>query len=170
MVSIAPTLRPGPTPARYRHVLGRFPSGVAVITTLDSCGPTGFSCQSFAALSLDPPLVVFAPSRSSETWPRIAASGTFCVNVLHQDQLELCRVFARKGADRFGDISWRPGLTGSPILSACAAWIDCEVADVFDGGDHLVVTGRVLDLDTGRGGPLVFHSGGFHRLAPIEGA
>ncbi|ANW18801.1 flavin reductase family protein [Streptomyces clavuligerus] len=159
----------------FRRVLGGFPSGVTVITAHtpdDPAGPAGFACQSFSALSLDPPLVVFMVGRTSSTWPRIARAGGFCVNVLNEDQGALCRGFAVSGADgrdKFAGVAHRPApVTGSPLLTGAQAWLDCRVHAVHPGGDHLIVVGRVLGLgaaDDGAGEPLVFHRGAFRRLA-----
>src|ERR1700710_2008761 len=87
-----------------RTVLGHFVSGVVVITGADDEGPIGFTCQSFASLSLDPPLVMFSPSRTSVSWPRIRASGGFCVNVLAEDHADYSNTFARSGGDKFAGI------------------------------------------------------------------
>jgi hypothetical protein len=91
----------------FRRVLGNFASGVAVITApgTDGDGPAGFACQSFASLSLDPPLVVFMVGRTSASWPRIARAGVFCANILGADQQELCRAFAVSGADKFAGVT-----------------------------------------------------------------
>jgi 3-hydroxy-9,10-secoandrosta-1,3,5(10)-triene-9,17-dione monooxygenase reductase component len=152
-----------PDQARFREVLGHFVSGVTVITTLDTDGPHGFTCQAFAALSLSPALVAFAPARTSLTWDRIRSTGVFCVNVLKEDQEALGRVFATKGDGKFEGVSWAPGATGCPILAGALAWVECELADVHDAGDHLLAIGRVLDLGVGDGHPLVFYRGGFYR-------
>lgn len=138
---------PGPVPAAVlREVLGHFVSGIVVITAASAAGPLGFTCQSFASLSLEPPLVSFAPARTSTTWPRIREVGTFCVNVLAADHQELSAAFARSGADKFAGVAWRPGSSGSPVLDGVSAWIDCRLWNEFDGGDHTVVVGHVLDL------------------------
>ncbi|MFJ3900295.1 flavin reductase family protein [Streptomyces sp. NPDC090025] len=154
-------------PAEFRRVLGHFASGVTIVTALDDEGPTGFACQSFASLSLDPPLVVFMVARTSTTWPRIARAGRFCVNILGADQGGLCRSFAVSGADKFAGVPWHPTpVTGSPRLPEAPAWIDCEIAAVHTGGDHLLVVGRVEALGaTERGEPLLFHQGKFGRFA-----
>ncbi|GGU92932.1 monooxygenase [Streptomyces litmocidini] len=160
--------RPPVDPAEFRRVLGHFASGVTIVTALDADGPTGFACQSFASLSLDPPLVAFMVARTSTTWPRIAAAGTFCVNVLGAGQDELCRSFAVSGADKFAGVAWDPApATGSPRLAGAPAWIDCTVTTVHTGGDHLIVVGRVegLDATEGAGGPLLFHRGRFGRFS-----
>src|SRR3712207_9239244 len=95
-------------PRTMRDVLGHFASGVTVVTAQGDDGPVGFTCQSFSSLSLDPPLVVIAPARTSRTWPRLRALGRFCVNVLAEDQSDLSARFARSSADRFAGVPWRP--------------------------------------------------------------
>ncbi|MEU8774984.1 flavin reductase family protein [Streptomyces sp. NPDC048606] len=158
------------SPAEFRAVLGNFASGVTIITAPpgeDDGGPAGFACQSFASLSLDPPLVTFMVARTSTTWPRIARAGVFCVNVLGADQGALCRAFAISGADKFAGVGHRPApATGSPQLDDVPAWIDCRVHAVHTGGDHLIVVGRVEAMGArGEGDPLLFHKGRFGRLA-----
>lgn len=158
--------RAGVDGREFRRVLGSFASGVTVVTTRDADGPAGFACQSFASLSLDPPLVVFMVGRTSTTWPRIARAGVFCVNVLAENQGALCRGFAVSGADKFAGVGHGPApVTGSPLLDGVAAWIDCTVQAVHTGGDHLVVVGRVEALDARDDAmPLLFHRGRFGRL------
>ncbi|MET9570907.1 flavin reductase family protein [Streptomyces virginiae] len=158
------------SPAEFRAVLGNFASGVTVITAppgQDEDGPAGFACQSFASLSLDPPLVTFMVARTSTTWPRIARAGVFCVNILGAEQGELCRSFAVSGADKFSGVTHTPApVTGSPQLDAVPAWIDCRIHAVHTGGDHLIVVGRVVAMGAaGEGDPLLFHKGRFGRLA-----
>jgi len=151
---------PEPEPGRFRQVLGHFCTGVTVITTVDEGGPAGFACQSFAALSLDPPLVLFCPSRSSATWPRIARAGHFCANVLAAGQEKLARVFGTSGTDKFAGVSWSPAPSGAPILAGALTWVGCTVEAVHEAGDHHVVLGRVTDLGAvGRERPLLFYRG-----------
>ncbi|MFD9607820.1 flavin reductase family protein [Streptomyces sp. NPDC059083] len=155
-------------PGEFRRVLGHFASGVTIVTALDANGPAGFACQSFASLSLDPPLVAFMVARTSTTWPRIAAAGTFCVNVLGAGQGPLCRSFAVSGADKFAGVDWAPApVTGSPRLAGAPAWIDCAITAVHTGGDHLIVVGRVEGLGAARdSAPLLFHQGRFGHFTP----
>ncbi|CAM5595874.1 hypothetical protein GCM10010329_49280 [Streptomyces spiroverticillatus] len=133
--------------------------------------PAGFACQSFASLSLDPPLVVFMVARTSTTWPRIARAGVFCVNVLGAHQGELCMAFARSGTDKFAGVEYDAApVTGSPRLAGVPAWIDCTIQTVHTGGDHLIVVGRVEALDATapdapEGAPLLFHRGSFGGFA-----
>lgn len=157
------------SPAEFRAVLGNFASGVTIITSPrgeDEDGPAGFACQSFASLSLDPPLVTFMVARTSTTWPRIARTGVFCVNILGAEQGELCRAFAVSGADKFAGVAHTPApATGSPQLDAVPAWIDCRIHAVHTGGDHLIVVGKVEAMGAaGEGEPLLFHKGRFGRF------
>src|SRR5690242_8615995 len=104
-------------PADYRRALGHFCTGVTVIAAIDGDGePIGFACQSFAALSLDPPLVLFCPGKSSRTWPHIEAAGSFCVNVLSHEQRDVSMVFGRAGEDKFAAVDWAPAPSGAPAL------------------------------------------------------
>lgn len=138
-----------------------------MITARDADGPAGFACQSFASLSLDPPLVSFMVARTSTTWPRIARAGAFCVNILGAGQGALCRGFAVSGADKFAGVAHGDApATGSPLLDSVPAWIDCRIHAVHTGGDHLIVVGRVEALDASdEGEPLLFHRGAFGRFS-----
>ncbi|MGW6719533.1 flavin reductase family protein [Streptomyces sp. NPDC054995] len=154
-------------PGEFRRVLGHFASGVTVVTACDADGPAGFACQSFASLSLDPPLVSFMVARTSTTWPRIARAGAFCVNILGAEQGALCRGFAVSGADKFAGVAYEDApATGSPLLDSVPAWIDCRIHAVHTGGDHLIVVGRVEALGAAEEGePLLFHRGAFGRFS-----
>jgi 3-hydroxy-9,10-secoandrosta-1,3,5(10)-triene-9,17-dione monooxygenase reductase component len=153
--------------ARFRRVLGHFPTGVTVVTARTDEGPVGLSVGSFTSVSLHPPLVAFCAGDSSASYPRIEAAGYFCVNILAEDQEEIARVFADKGDDKFEGIGWRPsGVTGAPVINDVLAWIDCRIDAIHEAGDHWIVVGRVLDLEIGHeGGPLVFFRGGFGRCS-----
>ncbi|KPM56579.1 flavin reductase [Frankia sp. CcI49] len=171
-MSTTPNPRPGtPNPAAdaawFRRVLGTFPTGVAVVTGMAADGqPVGMAVGSFTSASLDPPLVAFFPDRSSTSWPRIQASGRFCVNVLGSDQEAVCRAFAARGGDKFANLSWQRAPSGSPLLDGVVAFIDCEIEAVHSAGDHWIVIGRVRHLDVGREiAPLVFFQGGYGRFA-----
>ena len=150
-----------PAGAAYRQVLGHFCTGVTVITGVDADGrPAGFACQAFAALSLTPPLVLFCPGTSSRTWPAIAASGYFCVNVLAAGQQETARRFGVSGADKFAGLSWSPSRSGAPVLDGALTWVECAVEAVHDAGDHYLVVGRVTELGPSQPGrPLLFYRG-----------
>jgi 3-hydroxy-9,10-secoandrosta-1,3,5(10)-triene-9,17-dione monooxygenase reductase component len=162
---LAATAAPTIDSAHFRSVLGHFCTGIAIVTGIDGGEPVGLTCQSFTSISLDPPLVAFVPAKSSTSWPRIQPSGVFCVNLLTEDQEELCRVFATSGADKFRGVGWRPSSTGSPLLNDTLAWIDCRVTAEHDAGDHIIVVGRVLELGATKDGkPLLFYRGGYGRF------
>jgi flavin reductase (DIM6/NTAB) family NADH-FMN oxidoreductase RutF len=151
--------------ARFRQVLGHFCTGVTVITAIDEGEPAGLAVGSFSSLSLDPPLVLFCADKGSSTFPKIRSAGRFCVNILAEDQEDVCRVFAAKGTDKFAGMGYRKSGTGSPILDGVLAWIDCEMGDVIEQGDHYVVVGRVKELEVmHEGGPLLFFRGGYGRF------
>jgi 3-hydroxy-9,10-secoandrosta-1,3,5(10)-triene-9,17-dione monooxygenase reductase component len=158
--------------ARFRQVLGHFPTGVTIITGTADGDPHGVTIGSFTSVSLDPPLVGFLPMASSISWQNISRSGRFCVNVLAADQGDLCWRFAKPPEDtRFEDVPWHPSPLGSPILAGAIAWIDCSIEEVYEMGDHLFVLGRVNGLDTWDGAepePLLFFRGklgGFEQLS-----
>ena len=130
-------------PRTFRQVLGQFCTGITIITTVHDDVPVGFACQSFAALSLEPPLVLFCPTKVSRSWKAIEASGKFCVNVLTERQKHVSARFGSKEPDKFAGIDWRPSELGSPVIDGSLAYIDCTVASVHDGGDHFVVFGAV---------------------------
>jgi flavin reductase (DIM6/NTAB) family NADH-FMN oxidoreductase RutF len=145
--------------------LGHYATGIVVITGVLDGVPAGLTCQSFVSLSLDPALVAFAPNKQSQSWQRIAESGAFCANVLTEDQEDISRVFATSGADKFRGVGWRPAKTGSPILQDVLAYIDCRIAARHDAGDHEIIVGRVVDLESSpRGRPLLSYRGGYGRF------
>ncbi|HYK29196.1 MAG TPA: flavin reductase family protein [Streptosporangiaceae bacterium] len=151
-----------PDTRRFRQVLGHFATGVTVIAGMDGGEPVGFACQAFAALSLDPPLVLFCPATSSATWPRIAKGGKFCVNVLSVDQRDVARKFGVSAADKFSGIDWSPAPNGAPVLSGVLTWATCDVETVHEAGDHHVVIARVTELGNSvAGDPLLFYRGRF---------
>ena len=154
---------------RFRRVLGHFCTGVTVVAAVDAGEPVGFACQAFAALSLDPPLVVFCPSRTSGTWRRIESAGSFCVNVLAEDQRDMSRVFGRTGVDKFAGVDWKPAPSGAPALAGAVTWIDCTVLDVHLAGDHHLVIGEVLELGpASEARPLLFHKGRYTTTAAVK--
>jgi 3-hydroxy-9,10-secoandrosta-1,3,5(10)-triene-9,17-dione monooxygenase reductase component len=151
---------------RFREVAGAFPSGVCVVTGIDGDGPSGFTCQSFHALSLDPAMVVFAVSHTSTSWPRIQRTGRCCVNVLSSDQEPVARTFATSGIEKFAAHPWRPSELGPPILEGVLAWFVCTFSGIHPGGDHDVVTSDVVDLGLAEHDPLVFYRGRYAGVEP----
>ena len=152
----------------FRQVLARFATGVVVVTGSTTEGPAGLTCQSFSSLSLDPPLVLLSTARTSKTWPRIEATGRFAVNVLGDDQRDLSERFAVSGGDKFAGVAWRPGALGNPLLDGAIAHLECDVHAVHDGGDHVIVIGRVRALEAPgleERAPLVYFRSAYRTLA-----
>ncbi|MEV0104399.1 3-hydroxy-9,10-secoandrosta-1,3,5(10)-triene-9,17-dione monooxygenase reductase subunit [Nocardia sp. NPDC050789] len=157
---------------QFRNVLGQFCTGITVITTFDGEGderaPIGFACQSFAALSLDPPLVLFCPTKGSRSWAAIERNGSFAVNMLAEEQQPVCARFGSREPDKFGGIDWHTSELDLPVLDGALATIQCTVDNVLDGGDHYIVIGRVqaLSESTDSGRPLLFYRGQYTAIEP----
>ena len=151
--------------ARFRQVLGHFPTGVCVVAAFHEERPVGMAIGSFFSISLDPPLVGFCAGKGSSTWPKLREAGRFCVSILGEDQEEVSRRFASKEADKFAGLGWDRSPLGSPRLGGALGWIDCETEALHDAGDHEIVVGAVHDLGVAaEGAPLVFFRGGYSRL------
>ena len=146
-------------PAHFRRVLGHLPTGVTVITAYGADGPVGMAANSVTSVSLEPPLILFCPATSSTTWPDIRAAGAFCVNVMAGHHEEVTRRFAAKGADRFTGVSYEERPKG-PALTDAVAWIECDLHDEHEAGDHSIVVARVVAIEAAAGiEPLVFFAG-----------
>ncbi len=151
----------------FRNVLGHFPTGVTVVTATGEERPVGVAIGSFVSISLDPPLVGFFLGTESGSWPPMEASGHFCVNVLCEDQQALCGVMASKADDKFDgvDVTIAPG-SGAPVLPDIHAMIDCRIHQVVPAGDHNLIIGRVLSLETRRDAPpMIFYKGQYGSFA-----
>lgn len=157
--------------AKFRQVLGQYPTGVVVVTAASATGEAlGMTVGSFTSVSLDPPLVAFMPAKSSSSWRALRESGnTFCVNVLGSDQEDVCRAVAMRKADKFEGIEWRPTAQGNPVIDGAVAFIDCTVEEISDAGDHHIVVGRIQELDVENTTyPLLFFRGGYGSFAPLS--
>jgi len=146
---------------RYlRNAFGRFATGVTVITTRTDAGKLeGLTVNSFAAVSLDPPLISWSLRRSAPSFQGFVAAKHFAVNVLSCDQHALCRHFATPRLDKFEDIAFDAGLSGAPFFPGNLATLECRTESCFEGGDHLIFIGRVLRADYRDGEPLIFTAG-----------
>ena len=159
---------PTPTPQDLRAALGRFATGVTIITCLDTdAAPVGLTANSFAALSLDPPLVLWSLRKASNCLPAFAQAGHFAVNVLAETQVDLSRRFASTGDDKFAEGGWSPGQAGVPVLTGSAAVFECAVDSQQDAGDHVLFIGRVLRLSELALAPLLFQGGHYRMLGEV---
>ena len=152
-------------PQRLREALGRFATGVTIITCLDpEFGRVGLTANSFNALSLDPPLVLWSLRRQSAQMAAFARAEHFVVNVLAEDQLALSRRFASRRDDKFDEGDWLPGEGGAPVLAGSTAVFECETFSRQDAGDHVLFIGHVLALAQTALPPLVYQAGHYHGL------
>jgi len=144
----------------FRDALGRFATGVTVVTIMGPDGPMGFTANSFSSLSLDPPLVLWSPAKSSSRFAQFVAAEHYAIHVLGQEQAGWPGRFARGGAG-FDGLDWRQNAEGVPVLPRTLARFDCARHATHDGGDHLIIVGQVLRLALEEGEPLVFANGRF---------
>jgi 3-hydroxy-9,10-secoandrosta-1,3,5(10)-triene-9,17-dione monooxygenase reductase component len=153
----------GPDDDSFRHVLGHYPTGVAVITACTDDGPLGMAMNSFTSLSLQPPLVLFCPAKRSMTWPALRAAGAIAINVLSGGQEAVSRRFAAREPDRFAGIPWSAGANGAPLLHDALGWLECTVSAEYPAGDHLVVIAAIerMGVHEAIGDPLVYFRGGY---------
>lgn len=146
------------TDRELRDAFGRFATGVTVVTTLAPAGPLGITANSFASVSLDPPLVLWLPARASSRFGPFTACDRFAIHVMGAAQSEVSSAFVREG-DIFDRLAWHPAEDGTPLLDDCLARFHCATHAVHDAGDHAIVLGQVLDAEHREGEPLVFQSG-----------
>lgn len=161
-----PTAMPGPPSApALRTALGRYATGVAIVTCQGPDGQAvGLTCNSFASVSLSPPLVLWSLRLHSPSLAAFDAAGHFAVNVLADDQVALSRRFASSVADKFAQGSWLPGLDGMPVLGGSAAVFECSLESRQLAGDHVLYIGRVQRMAERAAPPLLFQGGQYHSL------
>jgi 3-hydroxy-9,10-secoandrosta-1,3,5(10)-triene-9,17-dione monooxygenase reductase component len=146
--------------AAYRRALGCFATGIAVVTTCDESGEKfGITVNSFNSVSLDPPLVLWSIDLDSQCLGAFSAAEFFAVNVLASNQLNICERFAARGSDRFDGINCSAGREGQPLLPDFSAVFECRTENVYAGGDHKIIIGRVLRFEDRDTDPLIFYRG-----------
>jgi 3-hydroxy-9,10-secoandrosta-1,3,5(10)-triene-9,17-dione monooxygenase reductase component len=150
---------------RFRVAMGMLPTGVTVVTATGSDGPAGATANAVASLSLEPMLMLACLDRGSRTLLAVQAANSFGVNVLGAGQEKLARAFGSKApvADKWDGVQWSDR-GGVPALAGSLVWASCELRDVIAGGDHVIVTGQVRDLETTAGEPLIFYRGEYRGL------
>jgi len=148
-----------------RNTAGAFPSGVTIITTTSGGRPVGLTISSFASVSLDPPLLLVCVARTANSLPAFRVGAAMGVNVLANDQAWLAKRFASRQEDRFTGVDFEAGSHGVPLLTGVAAWLDCHIARIYDGGDHVILLGQVHTVRRSGAQPLLYHSGKLHDWA-----
>jgi 3-hydroxy-9,10-secoandrosta-1,3,5(10)-triene-9,17-dione monooxygenase reductase component len=149
-------------PTGYRRALSCFATGVAVVTALDADGANaGITVNSFASVSLDPPLILWSVAEDSTSYDVFTAAGYFAVHVLTRQQQELSSRFAQRAGDKFAGLDCREGIRGVPILADYAALFECSTEHVYPGGDHKIIVGRVHRFEDREADPLVLHRSRF---------
>ncbi|MGJ8528527.1 flavin reductase family protein [Maritalea sp.] len=145
---------------KFRDALGKFATGVAVVTTLnENADPIGVTVNSFSSVSLDPPLVLWSLTNRSPNLEIFQRASHFVINILASDQEHVSNQFARPVEDRFANVECKAGIGGVPVLSGTLACFECENAWATEGGDHTVFFGKVLNYDEADLAPLLFFSG-----------
>lgn len=153
------------TQRSFRDVLGRFGTGVVLVTAQSAEGPRGMAVNSFTSVSLDPPLIAFCAALTSTTWPAIRATGGCAITILSDEQEDVCRTFSARGVDRFVGHRWASTAAGHPVMADGLGWLDCRIRTVQTEGDHELVIAEALDWSTGADArPLIFQSGRFASL------
>lgn len=170
MIEMAPIAGGDPSldPPALRAALGGFATGVTIVTCLDAGGaPTGLTVNSFNALSLEPPMVLWSLRLASPSLPAFDGAGHFAINVLAESQVDLSRRFASTVPAKFDEGLWGPGVGGAPVLAGCAATFECRLASHQTAGDHRLYLGLVVVASTQPVPPLIYHGGRYHLLGEI---
>jgi flavin reductase (DIM6/NTAB) family NADH-FMN oxidoreductase RutF len=151
---------------QFRHVLGHWSTGVAIVATVTPSGePCGLTANAVAAVSLTPPLVLACIERGADTHDALRDSGVFSINILAHGSEAIARRFAGDDAPgKFRGVPYHTGISGAPVLDDALAWVDCRVFAAHDAGDHTIFVGSVLAGDARDGEPLLYHRGRYSRL------
>jgi flavin reductase (DIM6/NTAB) family NADH-FMN oxidoreductase RutF len=153
---------------KLRHTLGRFATGVAVVTTSSGGNqPSGLTINSFSSVSLDPPLILWSLSLNSARRDIFESAEYFAINILAGDQLDLCQHFSSTIPDLFSDIAWQPSPNGQPILDGVVASLECRTWNLVEGGDHIIILGEVLAHHHNDKAPLIFAKGQLTSAFPL---
>lgn len=151
--------------AEFRNALGRFATGVTIVTTADAEGRRfGVTANSYNSVSLDPPLVLWSLAKTSRSMDAFRQCEAFAIHILGAHQEELAKRFASRGNDKFAELDTHEGYAGVPLFDDCVAHFECVTENRFEGGDHTIFLGRVVNFEACDHEPLLFHRGSFARV------
>src|ERR1700754_1452993 len=157
-------------PRDFRNALGTYATGVTIVTAVaDDGNPYGLTCNSFASVSINPPLVLWSLGMYSQGLPIFQNASHFAVNVLDVSQQELALSFSKSSGEKFAGVEWRPGLGNAPVIAGSVAQFQCRAVNRYYGGDHIIFLGAVEAYAYGAQEPLLFARGGFGKFAPSDG-
>ena len=152
-------------PSAFRSALGSFATGVTIVTARDGDGsPVGLTASSFNSVSLDPPMVLWSLSLHSGSLPTFRDAENWAVHVLAADQQAMSDRFATPGLDKFAGLALADGPEGAPLIEGCAARFGCRARFEYEGGDHAIFLGEVVDFDRREAEPLIYHGGRYGRI------
>jgi flavin reductase (DIM6/NTAB) family NADH-FMN oxidoreductase RutF len=155
-------------PQELRRIMGHFATGVTVITITNQDGtPTGLTANAFMSLSLNPPLVLISVDKGATCYACFELKNGFTVNFLSEDQEEISRRFATKGADKFANLKWRAGSNGAAIIEGALGYVECKITECHEGGDHTIVVGEIVAAGATGERPLLFFKGKYQRLPTV---
>ncbi|KMK76196.1 flavin reductase family protein [Alkalihalobacillus pseudalcaliphilus] len=142
----------------FKEVMGNYPTGVTVVTTNTEDGvPLGLTVNSFASVSIDPLLILWSIDKRVSSFDVFTTTNKFAVNVLASDQADVCTLFASRVDDRFANTEWEQSKFGVPVLKNVAGVFECEVFNRVEAGDHMILIGKVVEIDSGKKEPLLYH-------------
>lgn len=150
---------------RLRDAFGSFATGVTVVTTCTPAGPVGMTANSFSSVSLEPALVLWCIGKQSDRFEAFSPADRYAIHVLSADQQDLSNGFARDSR-YFDRIAWHEGADRIPTLDGCLSRFDCKKVAHHDAGDHVIIVGQVIGVETRLGTPLLFASGAYGGLHP----
>jgi flavin reductase len=149
---------------KQRKIMGQFATGVTVVTTDGDTGPHGLTANAVTSLSLNPPLVLVAVDKCAHSLEYLRKNRCFAVNILRLEQEKISRRFATPGPKDFTGLKLTTAVTGAPILSACLAFVDCQVVDILQGGDHEIFIGKIVAGEYHGGEPLLYYAGRYRQF------
>lgn len=153
------------TREEFRHALGKFTSGVTVVTTCAADGhPHGLTVSAFCSVSLEPPLILVCIEKTTGSYHAFEESKAFVVNILSESQSRLSNHFASYIEDKFAGIEYETGIENIPVLKDCLVNLECRLANSYDGGDHTIFVGEIEKARIADGNPLAYFHGNYRRI------